>query len=483
MSLPASAVTGTWLAVLVAFSLLHAAEPVTIEVDFAKPAGEFRALHGINKGPLAPGGLIDLTPELRALGVPLVRLHDCHWPNPDVVDIHAVFPDFSADPERAESYDFRLTDEYLQAVRATGAQMIYRLGESIEHTSVQRFVHPPPDPEKWAAICAGIIRHCNDGWAGGHHFGIRYWEIWNEPENRPVCWTGTDAEYFRLYATAARTLKARFPELQIGGPAVGALGGFDGAGRFQPTEFVSAFLDFCRRENAPLDFFSWHCYSADPGEFAARAKAVRAMLDTRGFAKTESHLNEWNYLPDNSWKGVSGKAEPPARQRFYERMAGAEGAAFLASALIALQDAPVDVCTIFHGELGGFGLFNEHGVPQKNYHALSAFHSLLDTPRRVEVRGAIPGKLAVAAGLDAGRRKAQVLISNFALPADGISIAITNLPWRGKSTVEVRVVDAAHALEWQAGAPPLDSDAPFVLSLAAPGVVLVTLTSAAASTP
>ena len=133
------------------------------EVDFAKTNGTFRPLHGINKGPLVGGGLIDLTAQHRALGIPFTRLHDCHWPNPDVVDIHVLFPNFNADPEKPESYDFTLTDEYLAAIRATGAQIVFRLGESIEHTKTKRFVHPPKDFEKWTAICLGIIRHYNEG--------------------------------------------------------------------------------------------------------------------------------------------------------------------------------------------------------------------------------------------------------------------------------------------------------------------------------
>src|SRR5262245_2833949 len=120
----------------------HAAAPerVLLQPDFSKAAGVIRPLHGANKGPLGPGGLIDLSPEHRDLGIPLTRLHDCYWPNPYVVDIHAVFPNFAADPARPESYDFRLTDEYIAAVHATGAQIVYRLGESIEHTTIKRFV-------------------------------------------------------------------------------------------------------------------------------------------------------------------------------------------------------------------------------------------------------------------------------------------------------------------------------------------------------
>ena len=122
-----------------------------------------------------------------------------------------VFPNPNADPALPESYDFRLTDEYIEAVRKTGAEPIYRLGESIEHTSVKRYVHPPADMEKWAAVCLGIIRHYNEGWADGFHHNIRYWEIWNEPENRPVMWSGTDDDYLRLYRIAATAIKKRVP--------------------------------------------------------------------------------------------------------------------------------------------------------------------------------------------------------------------------------------------------------------------------------
>ncbi|HAB19865.1 MAG TPA: hypothetical protein DCE44_25955, partial [Verrucomicrobiales bacterium] len=278
---------------------LQAGEAV-LTADFSVPSGRLRALQGINKGPLAPGGIFNVIQEQKALGIPFTRLHDCGWPNPYVVDHHAVFPNPNADPSLPESYDFRLTDEYLAAVRQTGAEPIYRLGESIEHTSVKRYVHPPADMEKWAAVCLGIIRHYNEGWANGFRYNIRYWEIWNEPENRPAMWSGTDDDYLRLYRTAATAIKKQFPGVKVGGPALGASGSFV-QGEFRPTPFVKRFLEMCRGENVPLNFFSWHCYTADPSELSARARAIRRLLDSYGFTDTENHLNEWNYLPGNTW--------------------------------------------------------------------------------------------------------------------------------------------------------------------------------------
>ena len=119
-----------WLltVLLAAFSLR--ADGVMLSADFSVPTGTIRPLHGINKGPLAPGGIFDVIKEQKELGIPFTRLHDCGWPNPYVVDHHVVFPNPNADPTLPESYDFRLTDEYIEAVRKTGAEPIYRLGES-----------------------------------------------------------------------------------------------------------------------------------------------------------------------------------------------------------------------------------------------------------------------------------------------------------------------------------------------------------------
>ncbi len=459
------------VALVSAVSIYAAAEPHRLTVDFAAAQGELRALHGINKGPLSANGLIDLTEAHRRLRVPSTRLHDCHHPNPAIVDVHAVFPNPEADPSLPASYDFRATDEYITAIRATGAEIIYRLGESIEHQTVKRHVHPPRDPARWAAVCAGIVRHYNEGWAGGFRHGIRYWEIWNEPENRPVMWTGTDAQFLELYRATARALRKEFPGIKIGGPGFGYYGKFDGT-ELKPSEFCAAFLDLCRSEKLPLDFFSWHCYTDNPSELAARARAVRRVLDARGFTQTESHLNEWNFLPGNSWDVLSRKAAPETRQRAADQMAGAPGGTFLVAALLELQDAPVDVCNFYHGETGGFGLFTEVGAPTRNYHAMLAFAQLLDTPRRVRATGAVPGKLALAAGTRAGETKAAVLVANLS-GAEEMRLSLTNLPWAGNTAVELRMVDDQHAFELRLGAALAGSELTF--KLPPPSVALITL--------
>jgi xylan 1,4-beta-xylosidase len=446
------------------------AGPHELSVDFAQRAGTILPLHGINKGPLHPNGIIDVTEQQKRLRIPFTRLHDCQHPNPHVVDVHAVFPNPEANPAEPSNYDFRATDEYIAAVRETGARIVYRLGESIEHQTVKRHVHPPRDAKRWAEVCAGIVRHYAGAPADGAKPDIPYWEIWNEAENRPVMWTGTDEQFLELYRVTSRRLRAEFQRIKIGGPGFGHCGKFDGT-NLEPSPFCAAFLDVCRRESLPLDFFSWHCYTDNPAELAARAKAVRRLLDSYGFTRTESHLNEWNYLPGNSWDILSRAAAPEVRQRAADRMAGPEGAAFLAAALIELQDAPVDMANFFHGECGLFGLHTEVGAPVRPYHAMLAFAQMLDTPQRSPAVGGMAGKLALLAGSDDKATRAALLLANLSGPTElRFTLHNLNLP---DPVVAVNVVDGTCALE------PLDvwqfQGGILTFKLLPPAVALVTI--------
>lgn len=183
-------------------------QQISLTVDLPSSLPPIRPLHGVNNGPICFGGLVDLSPFHRELRVPFVRLHDPQWPNPAVVDIPTIYPRFEADPADPASYYFARTDDYIASIIATGAQIVYRLGPSIEHTARKYHTHPPADFDKWADICLHIIRHYNEGWADGFRHGIRYWEIWNEPEIGAPMWSGTIDDYLRLYAITSRKLKA-----------------------------------------------------------------------------------------------------------------------------------------------------------------------------------------------------------------------------------------------------------------------------------
>jgi hypothetical protein len=455
-----------------------------IEVDLQKSAGDIRPLHGVNGGPLCYRGTVDLSAYHRALRIPVTRLHDVPWVNAEAVDIHILFPDFRADPEQAENYRFAATDDYIAAITNVQSQIVFRLGESIEHTPRQYFVHPPADPGKWAAVCLGIVRHYNHGWAGGFRHGIRYWEIWNEPDVRPNMWTGSDEQFFELYATAAKAIKSSFPEVSVGGPGVGGTGEFKGE-TFTPAPFAEKFLVYCREHHAPLDFFSWHRYTSKPWDLPRRARAMRRLLDEHSFTRTESHLNEWNYLPNDDWGPLTRTGQGQAREDWYQQMSGPAGAAFAACGLMLLQNARVDVANFYTGEVQGFGLFNFQGLPKRSFYAFKAFRELLNTPVRIEARGEIDGRMAVLAGTDASRQQACILVSKIsasqpktgardaARPAEALTVRLFNRAWTGPTRFEVRVVDERHELELVRQGVLESTENDLTFNLAEPSVALI----------
>ena len=192
-----------------------------ITVNFARENGKpVYPLHGVNSGPMTKVFTYDARPQFLEAGFPFARLHDVEYPygSGEFVDIPCIFKNFDADENDPASYNFGLTDEYIRRIVEVGCAPLFRLGISIEHAPVKRYVYPPRDYAKWARICEHIIRHYNEGWANGFHWGIAYWEIWNESDGgNSKMWGGTPDEFYELYVVSARHLKACFPHLKIGG--------------------------------------------------------------------------------------------------------------------------------------------------------------------------------------------------------------------------------------------------------------------------
>ena len=411
------------------------AQTRNIEVDFSKVIGKIRPLNGVNGGPIVTRGAFDLSSNFTELGIKHVRLHDIPWMYENAVDINYVFPRFEADVNDPQSYDFSLTDYYIKSVASLGAEMTYRLGYSAEwkyHPPIHNV--PPKDFAKWAAICARIVQHYNQGWANGHHYNIKYWEIWNESD-LPTFWVGAPEEYYRLYEVTAKTLKGVDPNLKVGGPSVAAY-----------LRFLDGFLKYCADRKVPLDFVSWHRYARQPNEVVSRAAKIQELLDKHGFSKVESILDEWNYFPAD-WDRQEKDAK--YRKDLFENQAGGPpGAAFDASVLIDLQDTTVAITDFYQGtNMFWGGLFDEFGVPRKPYFTFKAFKSLLGTPERIAASGSDKDGFAVIAGLSKDKSEAAVLISNFGTPYNHYDIALRGLPWKSAFTFEEYLVDSSHDLD------------------------------------
>lgn len=100
-----------------------------------------------------------------------------------------------------------------------------------------------------------------------------------------------------------KRIKERFSYVKVGGPALSCPVQYDA-----PLKYTDDFLEYCRKENAPLDFYSWHCYPTCLEEIVDEPARVRNVLDRFGFTETELHLNEWHYVP--TWE-YSAKAQAP----------------------------------------------------------------------------------------------------------------------------------------------------------------------------
>ena len=274
-----------------------------IRVDFEHKCGKIKPLNCINGGPRSGGYELpfDFSEEFTEMGIPVCRTAGAagEYGLNQFVNIHCIFPNFDADESLEGSYNFLPTDLYLASIRSTGAEIFFRLGESREPYSEKLYAKAPADPEKWARICEHIIMHYNEGWANGHKMNIKYFEIWSAPDS-PECWASEREEYFELYRVTANHLCERFPRIKIG--AYGARG-FYSLNRLDATEEMKSYVPFLQQflayitspeHPAPLDFFTWACYTQNPEEIAMHAKFARSYLDGAGLRRTKSIICEYN---------------------------------------------------------------------------------------------------------------------------------------------------------------------------------------------
>lgn len=395
-----------------------------IMIDANKISGPVRPLHGINNAPII-GANDMLFHYIGEAGIPFSRLHDTGgaYGGRVFVDIDNIFRSFDADVNDPASYDFAFTDWLLGRLCEQGAEPFYRLGSTIENYHYIRHYHitPPKDPQKWAEICAHIVAHYNEGWADGFHMGIRYWEIWNEPDNSPdidknPMWKGTAQQYFELYDATAKLLKSRWPHLKVGGYASCGFyainpGGDSANANVSPRTqyFIDFAHDFFRHINgsgAPLDFFSWHSYGTAEDN-VIYARYARELMTQYGYGSAESILDEWN-------PGIKNRGT-------------LKDAALIAGMMCTMHNkTDVYMLNYYDGQVHGSyqGLFDPvHYVPFKAYYVFPAYSALYRLGEAVSTEYSDDEVPAVAA---AGKGGCALLIAN--TKSETESVEIIGLP-------------------------------------------------------
>ena len=298
-------------------------------------------------------------------------------------------------------------------------------------------ITPPKDYGAWATLIGKSVAH----WV--ERYGIdevRAWffEVWNEP-NLPAFWTGTQAEYFRLYEHTVRAIKAVDAALVVGGPATAS------------NAWIVELLAFCDQGHVPIDFVSTHHYPTDafgePGDdtVAQLAASRRSVLrDQVEQAQREARGKPVYYT---EWSTSSNPFDDLHDEPY--------AAAFIVKTVIEARDAVRGYSYWTFSDIfeenyftskpfhGGFGLLTIDGVPKPAYRAFELLHRLGDELLPVD-------RTHPTVDVWATRRQRviTIMVTNGALPRHplrGESIRLELVGLMTTASVTIERIDDDHA--------------------------------------
>ena len=395
-------------------------------IDFTVQSGRLRPeLHSSGWSPrLHPRVMQNDDETIRALNLRFARTHD--WAlvasGQRIVDTHFIFPLAHLDPKDPKNYYFDATDEALRLARNIGLEIFYRLGTSIEHTDGVHFnALIPKDFDAYAEVLAGIVRHYNKGWANGHKWGIKYWEIWNEPDGTSNMWClpGVDGRewnteiwgkmrdlFISFFVKVLKRLKSEFPDIQVGGPALCWLN----------KEYFTRLLNACKEADMAPDFISWHYYGSNPDDMVRSAYEARALCDSLGFKKTRLVLNEWHYLL--SWDFIRGPNSSPAMvSRALDGPTGhnaIDSACFNLAALTKFQTSRLDQAYYYGcAHQGNWGYMDERNEFNKSYYAIKLFGAVVRDYTALCRSESFKGTVSALAVKSADGRRRAILLADY----------------------------------------------------------------------
>jgi len=317
---------------------------------------------------------------------------------------------------------------FMPETLASGQQTVFRY---------QGNVTPPKDYQQWATLIRKLISH----WV--RRYGISevktwFFEVWNEP-NLHQFWTGTQADYFKLYRYTVEAIKEVDAGLKVGGPATAR------------NAWIAEFLDFCEQHRVPADFLTTHYYPTDafgePGADTVTqlANAPRGVMRERA---EEAHLQACGRpLYYTEWNASSNPRDTLHDQPY--------AAAFVTKTIMD-NHGLVEGYSIwtfsdifeenyfpsmpFHG---GFGLLNLHGIAKPMYRAYELLHRL--GTERLTCEGKHE---TVDAWVVRKEQAVTVLLTNHALPrhpikTERVRLRLTDAPEPRAASLEC--VDEEHA--------------------------------------
>ena len=240
-------------------------------------------------------------------------------------------------------------------------------------------VTPPKDYQKWEDFIRNLTQHFTERY-GVEEVKTWYFEVWNEPNLSPGFWTGTQADYFKLYQYAAKAVKSVNPDYKVGGPGTAG------------AAWESETIDFCIKNNIPIDFISTHSYgvkqgfldeygnggtvlSKDPMSVSGDVLQSRNEISSSEKPNLELHYTEWSssYTPAD-----------PIHDSYHEaayilekiKQVGTAANSMSYWVFTDIFEEPGPRFKPFHG---GFGLMTIQGIKKAAFYAYNYMNKLGDT--------------------------------------------------------------------------------------------------------
>jgi xylan 1,4-beta-xylosidase len=263
-------------------------------------------------------------------------------------------------------------------------------------------VTPPKDYIQWGRLVKRFAAQMVETFGLDE---VRRWhfEVWNEPD-LSYFWTGSQADYFRLYAESAKAIKSVDAELKVGGPATSG------------CKWIRETLDFCKGERLPLDFISTHHYCTESGlgidgqtketrwgggpqRMYDSVAGVHKAVDSSAFPKAEVHFTEWNATPVHGDRfGKDSEFTAAFVLGTLKKVSGLVDSYMFWTVSDIFEESGLSIKPF----TGKYGIVNFDGVPKPVFHAFRWMAMLYDeeitgTPDWCRVTRGPKGELRVLA--------------------------------------------------------------------------------------
>jgi xylan 1,4-beta-xylosidase len=235
-------------------------------------------------------------------------------------------------------------------------------------------ITPPKDHAKWQALIQNLMQHWTKRY-GEAEVKQWYFEVWNEP-NLHFFWSGTQADYFKLYDVTVKAIKSVSSQYRVGGPAT--------AGR----AWISETIDFATKNKLSLDFITTHDYGVegigfdedgeklflftDPGAIIDGVREVNGKIRASAMPHLPLHYTEWSasYSPRDPIHD-SYISAPYIVSKLKGSVGFADSMSYWTFTDIFEESGVVP--SPFHG---GFGMINFQGLRKPSFYAYQFLNRL-----------------------------------------------------------------------------------------------------------